>query len=89
MALAPSSSPLLIASIMRWNGVTTVRVVGHGFTSPAHIGQSLRVFGVADKSYNGNAFSISAVPDVNTLQYLQPTQNDNHVELAGGAISIG
>lgn len=87
--MSPSNNPLLIASILRYNGVTTVRVVGHGFTSPAHIGQTVRVAGVADKTYNGNNFIVSAVPDANTLQFLQPTQNDNHVELAGGAISLG
>ena len=88
MAIALTSSPLVIASIMRWNGVTTVKVINHGFSQGVHAGASLRVSGAADPSYNGT-FTISKVIDVDTIQYLQPTQNDIHTELKGGAISVG
>lgn len=86
MALA-AVNPLFISGIMRYGGKTTVRVVGHGFTG-AHVGQALRITNAPDASYNGT-FVISAVPDANTIQFLQPTQNDIHTELAGGAISVG
>lgn len=88
MALAPASAPLFIAGIMRYNGVTTVRVVGHGFTQGAHAGQPIRVQNAPDGTFNGT-FTISKVVDANTLQYLQSTQNDIHTELVGGAISVG
>lgn len=88
MALAPGSAPLFIAGIMRHNGVTTVRIQGHGFTQGAHAGQPIRIANAPDATYNGT-FTISKVVDANTLQYLQPTQNDIHTELVGGAISVG
>jgi hypothetical protein len=88
MALAPSSSPLLIAGITRFAGKAIVRVMNHGFTG-AHVGQPLRVSGVSDASYNGNSFTVVSVPDTNTITYAQPGLIDNHVELTGGAISIG
>lgn len=89
MAIALTSNPLSIASIMRYNGVTTVKVVGHGFTQGVHAGASLRVMNAPDASYNGSNFTISKVVDSDTLQYLQPTQNDIHTEMKGGAISVG
>lgn len=88
MAIALTSNPLSIASIMRYNGVTTVKVVGHGFTQGAHAGASLRVTDAPDKTYNGT-FVISKVIDADTIQYLQSTQNDIHTEMKGGAISVG
>jgi hypothetical protein len=87
MALA-AVNPLFIAGIMRYAGKTTVRIMGHGFTG-AHVGQPLRIINAPDPSYNGTNFTISAVPDANTIQFLQPTQNDIHVEMSGGAVSIG
>jgi len=88
MAIALTSSPLSIASIMRWNGVVTLKVLNHGFTQGVHVGASLRVINAPDPSYNGT-FSIAKVVDADTIQYLQPTQNDIHTELRGGAISVG
>ena len=88
MALAPSSNPLNIIGIVRKHGKVTARISGHGFTSGAHVGQPIRVSGVADSSYNGT-FTVSAVPDANTLQWLQSGVIDNGAELSGGAISVG
>jgi hypothetical protein len=73
---------------MRWNGVTTVKVIAHGFTQGVHAGASLRISGAPDPSYNVTS-TINKVVDVDTLQFLQPTQNDIHTELKGGAISVG
>ena len=89
MAQAPSASPLSIRSLLRYNGVTTVRVDGHGFQQGVHTGMTLRIQDAPDPSYNGTNFVLSKVVDSNTLQFNQPTQNDIHVELKGGAISVG
>lgn len=87
MPLALSANPLFIAGIVRCGGVVTARVTGHGFNN-THVGQSIRVSGVSDPTYNGT-FTISAVPDGNTIKFLQSSVNDNHAEISGGAISVG
>jgi hypothetical protein len=87
MSLVASSTPLFIESIVRFNGITTVKITGHGF-SGAHVGLPLRVSKVADPSYNGT-FTVASVPDSNTITYAQAGKNDNHIDLTGGAISVG
>ena len=89
MALAPSQAPLYISGIRRINGVTIVTVLNHGF-SGVHVGMPIRVSGVSDSSYNvSSGIRVSAVPDANTIEFVQPGLIDNRADLAGGAISVG
>jgi hypothetical protein len=80
------AAPLYIAEASRVNGVTTLKVVGHGLTA-ADQGRMINVMGAGHSSLNGR-FTIARIVVPDMLQYNQ-TDQGALPGFSGGAVSIG